>query len=1099
MQGLLKDFINHGVLPFVGREGESTRVMAFWRETATSPRLRMALLLGEAGIGKSRLVEECIPRIMDEGGSIIHTKLYPESTASLVPLIARALRLGSSRRPFATPVSSGDTLASVVAEMRQMARLRPTMVIVEDIHLLRGDAREELARLVETLSDEVVSILLLAPPVELAVRPIVEPYLVEEIQIRTLGERDLADLWHRLFDTTPDPKIIKLLHNATHGNPLAIRSALRGALRSGAIVYDPTVGSWRSTIPLPSLEQILKRNVELLSEGMVALLADRERHAAAILATLGEIFAREAAEAILPDAGGMIDALIDKGILVRASTSAAPLAGSASSHPLIAFTHTILHTYLMQQKGMEGRELISLIASDIPLYSILPFQLLTRERSFIAPPKEEAERAIMHTIDVAVALDESADWELGLEVWKGASAIMTITAGIWSDTEKRRLQVELLCARLLLMRRSDANDRYEPLVRELLAVTAEPIPPALLKYRLKAFSYLHKLGRRTEPEMCRQTWEEAQEFIARHPELKLEMEYLVYLESAARSMFYIGDMERLRLIEKQLTALSTLAEGSESYRAMAKQIIAFNFLEIFENQEELEARVQLIEEVESMVKYRRRMMLAISKILLFNSTGQMHRVIETSDAMIPIFKEQGLVNNYLYGSLCRLCALAAFGAGFGPIAAGIEELCRNGTKEIHPFQLIGKSALIEQALLCGADDWLRASLGRYGRVCEQLSPGAQLLLALEFGISQERIAAGLRHGGKTFRPLAELFIAGEPDARLAYPALKHALGAPVLRIADLLEKRAILASLPELARRLDVPKLADVFESDMRNALLAALAWLDERELVGYMIPFLDRHGSLLPPAELAHWRSRAAVHGREHQPSTPPADVPDRIRIKMLGTIEVHPPGGEEIPIRGARLRTLIGLMVAERMLDEPLDYREFSSIVADTDDPDKARKTLNGVVFRLRELLGHDAILTQEETPKLNSDLLEVDLLEANSALGEAAAALRDGSLIRAQRKLLHVLAITHGEVPFPTLYENFFETVRDTFENQLRALLLKVSKGLLSERDPKSAEELLRGGFAAMSGDEELAELLCEALVMLGKRTEAERVRMRMEEGG
>jgi hypothetical protein len=33
--------------------------------------------------------------------------------------------------------------------------------------------------------------------------------------------------------------------------------------------------------------------------------------------------------------------------------------------------------------------------------------------------------------------------------------------------------------------------------------------------------------------------------------------------------------------------------------------------------------------------------------------------------------------------------------------------------------------------------------------------------------------------------------------------------------------------------------------------------------------------------------------------------------------------------------------------------------------------------------------------------------------------------------------------------------------------------------------------------MAGDEELAELLCEALVVLGKRTEAERVRMRMTE--
>ena len=85
MQQTLVHFLNHGLLPFVGRAEQVGRIEQFWRQTAESYGLRSLLLVGEAGVGKSRLVEEVIPRISLAGGAVIHAKLYPDSTTSVAP------------------------------------------------------------------------------------------------------------------------------------------------------------------------------------------------------------------------------------------------------------------------------------------------------------------------------------------------------------------------------------------------------------------------------------------------------------------------------------------------------------------------------------------------------------------------------------------------------------------------------------------------------------------------------------------------------------------------------------------------------------------------------------------------------------------------------------------------------------------------------------------------------------------------------------------------------------------------------------------------------------------------------------------------------
>jgi len=155
----LDEFLDRGSLPFVGREGELERIVGFWRGALHGDEMRVLVVEGEAGVGKSRLVAEAADRIAAERGTVVHAKLYAELTTAIAPLLFEALERTDLGRQIAR---ADEGLAAAAAVLRRLARLRPTILIIEDIHLLAGAPVRELVQLLEAIEDEPVAVMLTA-------------------------------------------------------------------------------------------------------------------------------------------------------------------------------------------------------------------------------------------------------------------------------------------------------------------------------------------------------------------------------------------------------------------------------------------------------------------------------------------------------------------------------------------------------------------------------------------------------------------------------------------------------------------------------------------------------------------------------------------------------------------------------------------------------------------------------------------------------------------------------------------------------------------------------------------------------------------------
>lgn len=260
-------------LRLVGREDE-LQVLEIELARAASGRLRVVLLVGEPGIGKTRLASELVAQA--DGIVSLSARAYPlGATASLglwVEALERHLRtlepeevaalcgadavdlaslLPSVAAATGRPASEPPRIRLLGALANLLGRLAagaPLVVVLDDVHLADGSSWEALNYLARNLAEHPVLLVLAARPVELSAQTMASEMLLGLEQEGHLVRRHLAPLTHaelrELAEAFPGVEqagdaLLGWLMERSRGSPLFAVGLLRALLEEGADLSRP--------------------------------------------------------------------------------------------------------------------------------------------------------------------------------------------------------------------------------------------------------------------------------------------------------------------------------------------------------------------------------------------------------------------------------------------------------------------------------------------------------------------------------------------------------------------------------------------------------------------------------------------------------------------------------------------------------------------------------------------------------------------------------------------------------------------------------------------------------------------------------------------
>jgi DNA-binding SARP family transcriptional activator/tetratricopeptide (TPR) repeat protein len=298
--------------PLIGRSAE---LVALHRalDDARSGRGRIVVLLGEAGIGKSRLVAEVMTDARQGTGRVLFGRAYEsaqilpfgpwvdairntallaeDATLSGLSPVWRAelARLFPELAGPDLPAPSDDYLhlfESLVHLIAHLAAARPITIVVEDVHW----ADEMSVRLLSFVGHRVhawrVLVVATAREEELADANVLRRVLEElrsqghnEVLLSSLSQSDTSALVQSLTATSDPQAVARLTEQVwatSEGNPFVAVEALR-ALREGM-----RLPPW-ARLPVP-------QRVRDLVNGRAQRLSDRARQLLAVAAVIGREF-----------------------------------------------------------------------------------------------------------------------------------------------------------------------------------------------------------------------------------------------------------------------------------------------------------------------------------------------------------------------------------------------------------------------------------------------------------------------------------------------------------------------------------------------------------------------------------------------------------------------------------------------------------------------------------------------------------------------------------------------------------------------------------------------------------------------------------------
>ena len=247
---------------FVGRQTELARLAEALRSAADGQPTTV-LLGGDAGVGKSRLLEEfgdharaqgalvltgaclelsgeglpyapvieALRGLPDQFGPVELRRLAGDATTELQPLLpgfgSSEHSAGAAPSSELTPRSQLAIFEALLGLLGKLAAARPVVVVLEDVHWADASTRDLLVFLAHNLRD--VELVLVASlrtdelrrqhPLQQLLPRLLREDSVHHLELAPLGRDEFALLLEEVLDAPPGPELVDTLFERTRGNP----------------------------------------------------------------------------------------------------------------------------------------------------------------------------------------------------------------------------------------------------------------------------------------------------------------------------------------------------------------------------------------------------------------------------------------------------------------------------------------------------------------------------------------------------------------------------------------------------------------------------------------------------------------------------------------------------------------------------------------------------------------------------------------------------------------------------------------------------------------------------------------------------------------
>jgi tetratricopeptide (TPR) repeat protein len=299
---------------FVGREVELAKLREIWERTKPGSRPQVAMVAGEPGVGKTRLVAELAREAHAEGALVLFGRcdeepLTPydpvvqaltwyvdnwppaEVASQLGPLggeLMRLVPLMGERVPGLTPPPQGDAdtdryrlFEAVSGLLENISRDQPVVLVLDDLQwadkatllLLRHVVRSATGGGLLAVGTYRDVDLTRAHPLVETLAELRRQQVIERIALTGLGEMEVAELVGTLTSTAMSPEVSAALHRETEGNPFFVREMLQHLIDTHTVAGDGSISVEDIGVP-ESVRELIGRRLLRLSNETNDLLAE---------------------------------------------------------------------------------------------------------------------------------------------------------------------------------------------------------------------------------------------------------------------------------------------------------------------------------------------------------------------------------------------------------------------------------------------------------------------------------------------------------------------------------------------------------------------------------------------------------------------------------------------------------------------------------------------------------------------------------------------------------------------------------------------------------------------------------------------------------